>query len=98
MTIEQGYREGVLNAGLPAATLEEIDAVVRIATHSPVLEHIIWGVDFYTFGRRFATASDPLTLQRFESNKRLLIMETLLNMEALEASRKANRWSQDTSP
>jgi hypothetical protein len=88
MTIEQGYREGVLNAGLPAATLEEIDAVVRIATHSPVLEHIIWGVDFYTFGRRFATASDPLTLQRFESNKRLLIMETLLNMEALEASRK----------
>jgi hypothetical protein len=88
MAIEQGYREGVLNAGLPAATLDEIDAVVRIATHSPELEHIIWGVDFYAFGRRFTTSSDPQTLQRFERNKWKLIMETLLNMEALDASRK----------
>ncbi len=88
MTIDQGYRDGILNAGLLGATLDEIDLVVRIATRSPELQHIIWGVDFYAFSERFTSSGDPQTQLRFKRDIRLLILETLLSIQALDASRK----------
>jgi hypothetical protein len=91
MSIEQGYRDGVLNTGLPGATLDEMDAVVRIATRSPELRQIIWGVDFYAFSERFAQSGDPQTQLRFRRDIRLLITETLLSLQALDASRKVLR-------
>jgi hypothetical protein len=88
MTIEQGYRDGVLNAALPGAMLDEIDAVLRIATLNPELKHVVWGVDFYAFGERFAGSGDHKTLLRLQGDNRLLILETLLSFRALELSRR----------
>src|ERR1700675_1120750 len=52
MRIEQGYRAGVLNASLGAATMPDLVQIVAQALRNPQLKRIVWGVDFYAFNGR----------------------------------------------
>jgi len=86
MPIEQGYRDGVLNASFMGAKLDEIAAVAQLAIQNPNLKRLIWGVEFFTFDDRFIGIQDPQMLRRLEGDTRLRVAETLLNMDTLEES------------
>lgn len=86
MPIEQGYRDGVLNAALPGATIDEIAAVLRLALDNPKLKRVIWGVDFYAFDENYAGFRDPETHARLDREIPILTKETLLSLDALEDS------------
>jgi hypothetical protein len=82
--IDQGLRDGYLNAGLSAASLPEISKEVDIALGNPRLKRIIWGVDFFAFESRWLP--DPNTYERLQGNLRLRILDTLLSANTLDAT------------
>ncbi len=84
MPIEQGMKDGFLNAAMAAARLQEISKAISIALKNPGLKRIIWGVDFFTFDRRLK--SNPETAARLDGSLRLLIQDNLLSSEALDSS------------
>jgi hypothetical protein len=88
MPIEYGHRDGVLNASLPGATLDEIAFIIDVAIERSRPKRLIWGVDFYAFDENQAGFRDSETRLRLEGDTRLLIVEALLSMEAFELSRK----------
>jgi hypothetical protein len=84
MSVEQGYKDGFLNAGLAAARPEEIEKEVQLALRNPHLKRIIWSVDFFTFDTRLKP--DPATVARLDGSLRLLILDSLLNADAFDSS------------
>jgi hypothetical protein len=88
MKIDQGERDGVLNAGLFGANLDEMAAVIETGLKNPRLKRVIWALDFFSFDQNLAGATDPQTRERLEGNPRLKIMETLLSLDALDLSRR----------
>jgi hypothetical protein len=88
MPIEQGYRDGVLNASLMGGSLDEIAAIVRIAIHQPKLQRLVWGIEFLTFNERWAGMRDRQIRRRLEGDTQLRLLETLLTMEVLDESHK----------
>jgi hypothetical protein len=88
MPIEYGHRDGVLNASLPGATLDEIAFIIDVAIERSRPTRLIWGVDFYAFDENQAGFRDSETRLRLEGDTRLLIVEALLSMETFELSRK----------
>ncbi len=88
MPIEQGYRDGVLNAGLMGGSLDEIAAIVHVAIRQPKLQRLVWGVEFFTFDETWAGIRDPQMPRRLEGDTQLRLLETLLTMEVLDESRK----------
>jgi hypothetical protein len=84
MYIDQGMKDGCLNAALSAASLPEISTEVDLALRNPRLKRIIWGVDFFAFESRWVP--DPNTYARLEGNLRLRILDTLLSANTLDGS------------
>jgi hypothetical protein len=84
MPIEQGMKNGFLNAAMAAARLQEISKAVAIALKNPGLKRIIWGVDFFAFDQRLK--SNPETFARLGGSWRLLIQDNLLSTEAFDSS------------
>lgn len=82
MRIEQGERDGVMNAALKGATLSQISRIVDVALQNPRLKRIIWGVDFFAFGARWRLV-DPNFDARIADNSATRIEETLLSLDAL---------------
>ncbi len=89
MPIEQGCRDHVMNAALSGATLDEIGAIIRLAIANPRLRRVVWGVDFTTFNEHWSGFLHAPTYLRLRRDTRLLVQETLLSMEAIDASRHA---------
>ncbi|HSD49787.1 MAG TPA: hypothetical protein VLG48_00140 [Candidatus Methylomirabilis sp.] len=88
MPIEQGDRDGVLNASLMGGTLDEIAAIVQVAIRQPKLQRLVWGVEFFTFDEAWAGIHDPKMPRRLDGDTQLRLLETLLTMEVLDESRK----------
>jgi len=88
MKIDQGERDGVLNAGLFGANLDEMAAVVETGLGNPRLKRVIWALDFFAFDQNLAGAIDSKTRLRLQGSQRLKIMETLLSLDALDLSRR----------
>ncbi len=89
MPIEQGYRDGILNAAMPGETIDETVAIVDVALRNPKLKRLIWGADFVVFndlyhGFQQPEMNMPLRLRR---DPHLMIRETLLSLDVLEDSR-----------
>lgn len=82
--IEQGMKDGFLNAAMAAARLQEISKAVSIALKNADLKRVIWGVDFFTFDTRLQ--SNPETFARLNGSLRLLIQDNLFSSEALDSS------------
>ena len=82
--IEQGIKDGILNAGMAAARPEEIARGVALALKNPHLKRVIWGADFFTFDQRFKP--NPDTTARLNGSLRLLVLDNLLSAEALDSS------------
>src|SRR5579883_758409 len=82
--IEQGYKDGFLNAAMAAAKLPEIEKAVALAVKNPHLKRVIWGLDFFSFNLNFESNAD--TAARLGGNLRLLILDNLLSAEALDSS------------
>jgi hypothetical protein len=82
--IEQGLKDGFLNAGMAAARPEEIARAVALVLRNPHLKRIIWGPDFFTFDERLK--SSPDTTARLGGSLRLLVLDNLLSAEALDSS------------
>lgn len=87
MPIEQGSRDGVLNAALSGASMDEIATVIRVAMSSHSLKRVVWGLDFYAFGEDRVGFLDADTRSRLEGDSVLLIRETLLSRQASTATR-----------
>jgi hypothetical protein len=92
--IEQGYRDGVLNAGLGGASLREVVEVVNLALANPRLKRIVWDVDFFQLDAGF-DQREPTLDARIAGSRTLLIEETLLNLrtvgDSLDAIKRAAR-------
>jgi hypothetical protein len=86
--IEQGMRGEISNAGLPGATLAEIDEVIRLGLRNPHLRRVLWGVEFYAFDPRFEGFRDLPTRRRLEGDLPVMLIETVLSLDALERSRR----------
>jgi hypothetical protein len=84
MNIEQGMKDGYLNAGLSAASLPEMSAEVDLAIENPNLKRIIWGVDFFAFEQRWRP--DPPTYARLKGDLGLRITDTLLSANTLDGT------------
>ena len=82
--IEQGIKDGILNAGMAAARPAEIAKAVALALNNPHLQRIIWGADFFTFDERFQPNAD--TSARLGGSLSLLVLDNLLSTEALDSS------------
>lgn len=83
MRIEQGERDGVLNAGIRGATLAQIAAIIEVALINPRLRRIVWGVDFFAFNATW-DAPDPDFNARIADRPRARIEDTLLSLTALD--------------
>jgi hypothetical protein len=85
MRIEQGYRAGVLNASLGAATMPELAKIISVALQNQKLKRIVWGVDFYAFNERLHH-QNPSFDRRIELDPAVLIEDSLLSLSALSDS------------
>jgi hypothetical protein len=82
MRIEQGYRDGVLNASVGAATMADLARIIEVSLRNPQLKRIVWGVDFYAFNARIRRVN--LTFEaRIAFSPRSLIEDSLLSLDAL---------------
>ena len=86
MQVEQGCRDGVFNAGLSGASLDEIVGLLRLARHNTRLKRVLWGVDFYPFKESYRGYHDGPTGARLEGDAALLVRDTLLSTKALSES------------
>ncbi len=86
IAIPQGGRDGVLNAALSGAYLDELLAEANVLTENHHVRRVFWGVDPHLLDARCATFRDPLIPTRLARAWRPLIGETLLNTDALYAS------------
>jgi len=86
MLIEQGYRDGVLNAAVSGASLDEVAAIVDLALRKPRLRRIVWGLDFVTFDDHYRGFREEPTRDRLAGNALRRARETLLSLDALQAS------------
>ncbi len=82
MRIEQGERDGVMNAAINGATLEQISQIVDVALRNPRLKRIIWGVDFFAFSARW-NSEDPAFNARIADSPQARLEDTLLSLDAL---------------
>jgi len=82
MRIEQGYRDGVLNASIGAATMPEIAQIVTRALQNPQLRRIVWGVDFYAVNGRLHHVN-PSFEARLALEPGMLVEDSLLSLDAL---------------
>lgn len=87
VAVEQGCRDGIENAGLSGASVDEIGEIVAIALRKSRLKRLIWGVDFYAFDQNYLTF-DPATRRRLGRNLSDTVTDTLLSLDAFDASRK----------
>jgi hypothetical protein len=85
--IEQGCRDGIENAGLSGATLEEIGKLAAIGLRNPRLRRIVWSLDFFAFAEDFSHC-DPATCARLEGDFWALVSDTLLSAETFDRSRR----------
>lgn len=86
MPIEQGCRDGVCNAGLSGASVDEIASVVALARHSALLKRVIWSVDFFAFNTSYRGLRDAPTRARLDGDAGLLVRDTLLSTTAFGES------------
>jgi hypothetical protein len=82
MRIEQGERDGVLNAAIKGATLRQISRIVDVALLNPRLKRIIWGVDFFAFSTKW-NFHDPNFDARIADRPVARLEDTLLSLDAL---------------
>ncbi len=82
MRIEQGERDGVMNAAMNGARLAQISPIVDVALQNPHLKRIVWGVDFFAFNSRW-TLDDQNFNARISDNPRARLEDTLLSLDAL---------------
>jgi hypothetical protein len=82
MRIEQGYRDGVLNASLGAATIPDLTQIVSLALQNPKLKRIVWGVDFYAFNARVHHVN-PGFEARLALDPGILVEDSLLSLGAI---------------
>jgi len=82
MRIEQGYRDGVLNASVGAATMADLARIIDVALRNPRLKRIVWGVDFYAFNARIHRVN-PTFEARVAFSPSSLIEDSLLSLGAL---------------
>lgn len=80
--IDEGYRDGVLNAGIPGASLPQIARIVDLALTEPRLKRIVWFVDFFAFSEHFKR-EDPRFDARMAGDEVAKIEETLFSLDAL---------------
>jgi hypothetical protein len=83
MPIDQGLKDGFLNAAMAAALPGEIGKVVEVALRNPNLKRVIWGLEFFSFDQRLTGNAD--TFARLDGNWRLLVQDNLLSVDALDA-------------
>jgi len=86
MPIEQGCRDGVCNAGLSGASIDEIASVVALARHDTLLKRVVWSVDFFAFNKSYRGLRDAPTRARLDGDTSLLVRDTLLSTTAFEES------------
>lgn len=86
MWIEQGYRDGVLNAGLSGATIDEVGVLLDLALRNPRLQRIIWTVDFQLFSETHKGFADRPTYDRLAGDLPRQVRETLFSTDALRRS------------
>ncbi len=82
MRIEQGERDGVMNAAIKGATLAQISRIVDVALMNPRLKRIIWGVDFFAFSAKW-NFQDPNFDARIADRPIARLEDTLLSLNAL---------------
>ena len=80
--IEQGERDGVMNAAIKGATLPQISRIVDVALRNPHLKRIVWGVDFFAFSPHWKS-SDPYFDARIADDPITRLEDTLLSLDAL---------------
>lgn len=83
MRIEQGIRDGVMNAALAAANLPQLEDEVSVALENPALKRIVWGVDFFAFDSKW-NRPDPNIDLRLAGSRTERITDALLSLTAVE--------------
>ncbi|MBF6567841.1 MAG: hypothetical protein IVW54_03070 [Candidatus Binataceae bacterium] len=82
MPIEQGCRDGVLNAGLGGGSMPQVSGIVNAALDNPQLKRIVWGVDFFQFDSGF-NHDQPEMRARIQGSGATRIEDTLLSLDTL---------------
>jgi hypothetical protein len=88
MAIPQKDRDGVLNAGLAGAGMDEIVKVIDLGLKNPKLRRIVWGVDFFAVSEKYAGKCDPETCQRLTDPWLTILPDTLFSGDAFQDSRR----------
>ena len=83
MHIEQGERDGFLNAALSGATISQLSRELAVALKNPRLKRIIWGVDFFAFDKKWKR-HDPNFDERIAGSIPLKFEDTLLSLATLD--------------
>lgn len=82
MRIEQGERDGMMNAALSGATIAQLSRVVKVALLNPRLKRIVWGVDFFAFDEKWK-GHDVFFDRRISNDAALKLEDTLLSLSTL---------------
>lgn len=86
MEIEQGVRDGVFNAALAGARLDDLTALARGALQHRSVRRIIWGLDFILFNATWSGIDDPHLAARLAHAPLLMARETIFSLDAVAAS------------
>jgi hypothetical protein len=90
--VERTGHDTFFNASLSGSSLDELAAVLRLATANPRLQRVIWGVEFYAFDEKFVGFRHPEMQPRLQADERraltLRVKETLFNTQAFRDSRR----------
>jgi hypothetical protein len=82
INIEEGYRTGILNAGIAGATVPQVVNVIDVALQNRALKRIVWFVDFFAFSRHYQHV-DPNFDARLSGSLESKLEETLLSLDAI---------------
>jgi hypothetical protein len=83
MRIEQGERDGVMNAALKGATIPQLSEIVSLALKNPRLRRIVWGVDFFAFEEKWGREGADFDA-RMAGSLGYRLEDTLISLGALE--------------
>ncbi len=77
--IDEGYRDGILNAGVRNASIPQMSRIIDLALRGKGLKRIIWFVDFFAFSSHHIV-HDPHFDKRMEGSFVAKIEETLFSL------------------
>jgi hypothetical protein len=92
IAVDRDAGEGVLNAGMPGASVPEIAALLEVAAKNPALRQVVWAADFFAFSGGYVAYGDPDLPDRLRGETRWLDLATIWRRDVWDFDAYRESW------